>query len=146
MIFGTFFLKLVIAYFSDIPNSLRWGLRVRTNSIFDTFRERYLSVFGFFLKHSRITRQHGKGYAIFNSSLPLPPTSQTLRHSSDDYGRELASAHSLWAVSVWVPLVSDCKLLTTKASAFYWVLVSSFHWILVSWRGFCFSVFADCFI
>ena len=34
------------------------------------------------------------GEYLFNSSLPLPPTSQTHRHYPRDYCRELTSAHS----------------------------------------------------
>ena len=39
------------------------------------------------------TAVEGGGY-LFNSSLPLPPASQTLRHQPGDYCRELTSAHS----------------------------------------------------
>ena len=39
------------------------------------------------------TAGEGGGH-FFNSSLPLPPSSQTLRHLQGDYCRELTSAHS----------------------------------------------------
>ena len=39
------------------------------------------------------TTGEGEGH-FFNFSLPLPPTSQTLRHESGDYWIELTSAHS----------------------------------------------------
>ena len=39
------------------------------------------------------TAREGGGY-FFNSSLLLPPASQTLRHQLGDYCRELTSAHS----------------------------------------------------
>ena len=39
------------------------------------------------------TAGEGGGY-LCNFPLPLPPNSQTFRHWSDNYGRELTSAHS----------------------------------------------------
>ena len=36
----------------------------------------------------------GRGRHLFNSSLPLPPASRTLRHYPGDCCRELTSAHS----------------------------------------------------
>ena len=59
------------------------------------------------------TAREGGGY-LFNSSLPLPPASQTLRHQHGNYCRELTSAHSYQPDSNWEPLVSECKSLTTK--------------------------------
>ena len=41
----------------------------------------------------RIAREGGGHYSI-NSSLPLPPALQTLRHWPDDYCRDLTLAHS----------------------------------------------------
>ena len=46
----------------------------------------------------------GGGY-FFNSSLPLPPASQTLRHQPSNYCRELTSTHSLQADLNQDPLV-----------------------------------------
>ena len=45
----------------------------------------FFSIWVFFHEHSRFTGQQGKGRGggggyLFNSSLPLPPASQTLRH------------------------------------------------------------------
>ena len=40
----------------------------------------FFSIWVFFHDHSRITGLQGKGGDFFNSSLPLPPASQTLRH------------------------------------------------------------------
>ena len=40
------------------------------------------------------TRTGEGGGHFFNSSLPLPPASQTLRHLPGDYCRELTSTHS----------------------------------------------------
>ena len=41
----------------------------------------FFSIWVFFHEHSRFTGQQGKGEGyLFNSSLPLPPASQTLRH------------------------------------------------------------------
>ena len=51
---------------------------------------------GFLKRTFTIHRQdsrEGEGY-LFNSSLPLPPASQTLRHSPRNYWRELTSAQS----------------------------------------------------
>ena len=60
-------------------------------------------------------RTPGKGEGHFiNSSLPLPPASQTLRHQPGDYCRELTSAHSQQPDSKREPLVSERKSLTTK--------------------------------
>ena len=59
------------------------------------------------------TAREGGGYS-FNSSLPLPPASQTLRHSPGDYCRELTSARSWQPNSNREPLVSERKSLTTK--------------------------------
>ena len=46
---------------------------------------------GPFTNHT--TAGEGRGH-FCNSSVPLPPASQTLRHKSGDYWRELPSAHS----------------------------------------------------
>ena len=59
------------------------------------------------------TARGGKGY-FFNTSLPLPPASQTLRHQPGDYCRELISACSLQTDSNQETLVSECKSLNTK--------------------------------
>ena len=52
-----------------------------------------------------------EGGHFFNSSLPLPPTLQTLRHQPDDYCRELTYAHS----SSWTR--AGRKSLTNKVRA-----------------------------
>ena len=44
---------------------------------------------------------------LFNSSLPFPPVSQTLKHLPGDYCWELTSI-------IWESLVSECKSLNTK--------------------------------
>ena len=73
----------------------------------------FLSGFSFtnihYLQDSR-----GRGGYLFNSSLPLPPASQTLRYQPGDYCRELTSAHSQQPHSNREPLVSERKSLTTK--------------------------------
>ena len=55
-----------------------------------------VSIWAFSDDHSRTTNDRtageGRGH-FFNSSLPLPPASQTLRHYPGDYCRELTSAH-----------------------------------------------------
>ena len=62
------------------------------------------------------TAAEGGGH-IFNSSLPLSPVSQTLRHQLGDYCRELTSAHSQQSNSNREPLVSERKSLTAKLRA-----------------------------
>ena len=62
------------------------------------------------------TAGEGGGY-FFNSSLPLRPASQTLRHKPGDYCREFTSAHSQQLESDREPLVSERKPLTTKLCA-----------------------------
>ena len=62
------------------------------------------------------TAGEGGGY-LFNSSLPLPPASQALRHWPGNYCRGLASAHGWQPDSNREPLVSERKLLTTKLRA-----------------------------
>ena len=62
------------------------------------------------------TAGEGGGHS-FNSSLPLPPASQTLRHQLGGYCIEFISAHRQQPDSNREPLVSECKLLTTKLRA-----------------------------
>ena len=59
------------------------------------------------------TAGEGRGH-FFNSSLTLPPASQTLRHQPGDYCRELTSSQQ--PDLNWEPLVSERKslALTTK--------------------------------
>ena len=57
------------------------------------------------------------GEHFFDSSLPLPSASQTLRHQLGDYCRKLTSAHSQQPDSNREPLVSERKLLITKLRA-----------------------------
>ena len=59
------------------------------------------------------TAEEGGGH-FFNSSLPLPPASQTLRHQPGDYCRELTSAHSQQPDSNQEPLVSERKSLNIR--------------------------------
>ena len=78
-----------------------------------------LMIFFFYLSFlSRtftIHRTAGKGGGyLFNSSLPLPPASQTLRHQPGNNCREFNSAHSQQLDSNREPLVSKHKSLTTK--------------------------------
>ena len=58
----------------------------------------------------------GGGY-LFNSSQPLPPTSQAFRHQQGNYCREFISAHSLQPDSNRERLVSKRKSLFTKLRA-----------------------------
>ena len=65
---------------------------------------------------NHMTPGEGGGH-FFNSSLPLPPASQTLRHQLGDYCGELTSAHSQQPDSNWELLVFESKSLTTKLRA-----------------------------
>ena len=70
---------------------------------------------GFLSRTFTIYRIAGKGGGSFyDSCLPLPPASQTLRHQPSSYCRELTSALSQQSDSNWEPSVSERKLLTTK--------------------------------
>ena len=73
----------------------------------------FLSGFSFTNIHESQDCREGGGH-FFNSSLPLPSASQTLRHQPGDYCRELTSAHSQQPGSNQEPLVSEWKSLTTK--------------------------------
>ena len=54
----------------------------------------FISYLGFLLQPFTNYRTAGEGGGhFFNSSLPLPPASQTLRHYSGNYCRELTPAH-----------------------------------------------------
>ena len=81
----------------------------------------FLFFFSIWVFHSRIFTNHrtaGEGERhFFNSSLPLQPASQTLRHWPGECCRELTSAHSWQPDSNWEPSVSERKSLTTKLSA-----------------------------
>ena len=70
---------------------------------------------GFLLQTFMNHRTEGEGGRhFFNSSLPLPPASQKLRHQPGNYCRELTFAHSYQPDSRLKPLVSQHKSLTTK--------------------------------
>ena len=79
-----------------------------------------------YIHDSQDSRRRG-GY-LFNSSLPLLPASQTLRHQPGNYCRELTSAHSQQLDSNREPLVSKRKSLTTKlrALARFYLMTASF--------------------
>ena len=90
-----------------------------------------------------------RGHFI-DSSLPLPPTSQTHRHQPGDYCKELTSSHSQQLDSNWEPLVSKRKSLTTKLCAPNLLLTntcyamsekSNFAVILVIWSDFACIVY-----
>ena len=82
------------------------------------FPTHFFSIWVFFHIHSRFTGQQGKGGGyLFNSSLPLPPVSQTRRYQPGNCCRELTSAHSQQPDSNQEPLVSERKSLSTKLHA-----------------------------
>ena len=88
--------------------SLSWKLRTEMFFFYVGFLSRR------FTNHR--TAGDGGGHSI-NSSLPLPPALQTLRHYPGNYCRELTSAHSQQLDSNYEPLVSKRKLLTTTLRA-----------------------------
>ena len=63
------------------------------------------------------TAGEGGGH-FFNSSLPLPPASQTLRHQPGDYCRALTSAHSQQPDSNLEPLVKY-KIAASENKCFF---------------------------
>ena len=78
----------------------------------------------FFFYHDFLSRTFtnhrtpGKeGGHFFNSSLPIPSASQTLRHQPGDYCRKLTFAHSQQPDSKREHLVSERKSPTTKLRA-----------------------------
>ena len=72
-------------------------------------------------------RTAGEGGGLFfNSSLPLPPASRTLRHQPGDCCRELTSAHSYQPDSNRELLVSQRKSLTTKLCALQRIALNFF--------------------
>ena len=79
-----------------------------------------------------------EGEHFFNSSLPLPPASQTLRYLLGDYCKDFTSAHRQEVDSNWKPLVSERKSLTTKLRVLVLIeyttkfLTSSFQKIIFS--------------
>ena len=86
------------------------------------FRERSYTIFFFYLGFlSRTFTNHRTagegGEQFFNSSLPLPPASQTLRRQPGNYCKELTSAHSQQLEQNREPLASERKSLTTKLRA-----------------------------
>ena len=92
--------------------------------VFDDFcenvfwaKDHSFSIWVFCHEHSRTTGLQGKGGGgpFLNSSLPLPPTSQPLRHQPRYYCRQLTSAHSQQPDSNREP--SERKSLTTKLRA-----------------------------
>ena len=63
-------------------------------SVTPTFKKGDFSIWVFLSRPFTIHRTAGEGGRhFFNSSLPLPSTSQTLRDQLGDYCRELPSAH-----------------------------------------------------
>ena len=72
---------------------------------------------GFLLRTFTNNRTASEGGGHFlNSSIPLPPASQTLRHQPGYYCRELTSALSQQPDVSREALVSERKSLTTKLS------------------------------
>ena len=69
---------------------------------------------GFLSRTFTIYRTAGEGGGSFyDSCLPLPPASQTLRHQPSNYCRGLTSTHSQQSLELG-PSVSERKLLTTE--------------------------------
>ena len=103
---------------SEIPGVTQENLRLTSLPYFPVTRETldlfFLSGFCFTNIHeSQDCKGRGGGHFI-NSSLPLPPALQILRHELGNYSRELTTAHSQQPDWYWEPLVSEPKSLTTK--------------------------------
>ena len=114
--------KLGSALFS--PFVIWQSVSLHSSSLVDAFFFCLGFLSGKFTKHG--TAGEGGG-DFFNSSLPLPPAPQTLRHQPGDCCRELTSTYS------WQPdwnreaLVSECKSLTTKLRALI-IIVDAFNY------------------
>ena len=76
------------------------------------FQQIFFSIWVSIREHSRITGCGEGGGNFFNSSLPLPPASQTLKHYPGN--AYFTSAHNQQLNSNQELLVSEHKLLTTK--------------------------------
>ena len=75
-----------------------------------------------------------------NSTLPLPPTSQTFRHWPGDYCRELISTHRLQPNSNQEPVVSEGKSLTSKLNALSYISFYIKLYFILIWRKFTFFI------
>ena len=102
---STFFIFILKYALATARQILEFGVRMISFFFYLGFLSRR------FTNHR--TAGEGGGH-FFNSSLPLPPASQTLRHQPGDYCRELTSTHSQQSGSSREPLVSERKSLTTK--------------------------------
>ena len=93
----------------DLMVLFNWGWPRLINNLFFFF----FFYLGFLSRTFTIhkTAGEGGGYLFFNPFLPLPSASQTHRHQSGDYCRELPFDSNL------EPLVSRRKSLTTKLRA-----------------------------
>ena len=74
-----------------------------------TLLTKKLSSNTFFHDHSQITGLLRERENFFNSSLPLPLTSQTFRYQLSNDFKELTSAHSLQQDSNWEPSFMKIK-------------------------------------
>ena len=77
----------------------------------------FFSIRVFFQEYHDSQGSRVRGGYFFNSSLPLPPALQTIRHQPGYCCRELTSAHSWQLDSNQKPLVSYRKSLSTKQRA-----------------------------
>ena len=103
-------------------NTATYQLLKHLSKVLSPLRESEHNIFFFYLgflsQTFTIYRTAGEGGGYFcNSSLPLPPSSQTLRDQPGNCCRELTSAHSQQPDSNLEPLVSKHKSLTTKIHA-----------------------------
>ena len=97
--------------------------------IFYIFFNIYL---GFLLRTFTNHQTTGEGGGhVFNSSLPLPPNSQTIRHQQGNYFRQLTSTHSQQPDPSRELLVSERKWLTTKLEGWgsiYFTMLNAIHY------------------
>ena len=97
---------------------------------------------GFLSRTFTIHRAAGEGGGyLFNSSLPLSHTSQTLRHQPVDYCRQLTSADCYQQDSNQEPLFSERKSLTAKPRA----IKHNFHKFRDSYHLYNLTLLHGCF-
>ena len=88
-------LQLAVGETTEAIKIMRGTLTLRKDTAPRNSDDRDFLCVGFLSQTFTIHRTAGEaGGYLFNSSLPLPPASQTLTHWSSNYCRELTFAHS----------------------------------------------------
>ena len=96
----------------SVQNKFQHGLMPNRQLEIDVNVFLYLGFLSRTFRDHRTSEEGGGRY--FESSLPLSPAAQTLRHQPGDYCGKLTSAHSQQPDSNRERLVSERKSLTTK--------------------------------